>query len=162
MASYTFYPSISGTIIEVDLPSTGCQIQELVTTIRDWEDELENMEWPKILDASGKEELGGGIQVGITTTLRDAKLKFAARLGPSWILCDVFGGNLVATSGDISTYINAIEPAPYVTVTKTASSSATIAAATLDNEEVLNAVANTGAQVLNGITDNKKKVLGLY
>ena len=162
MASYTFYPSISGTIIEVDLPATGAQIQELVTTIRDWEDDLENMIWPKILDAAGKEELGGGVQVGITTTLRDAKLKFADRGGPTWTLCDVFGGNLVATSGAVDNYINPIEPSSYVTVTKTASSSATIAEATLDNEEVLNALANTGLQILTDVTDTKRKVLGLY
>ena len=126
MATYTFYPTISGTIIEVGIAFTDVTVQELVTTIRDWEDELVNMEWPKILDASGKEELGGGVLVGITTTLRDAKLKFADRGGPDWVLCNVGGGNLVATSGDVSTYVNPIEPSTFVTVTKTSSSSATL------------------------------------
>lgn len=126
MATYTFYPTISGTIIEVDLPYTEVTIQELVTTIRDWEDNLANMEWPKIIDAAGKEELGGGVLVGITTTLRDTKLKFADRPGPDWVVCNIGGGNLVATSGTVDNYVNPIEPSSYVTVTKTSSSSATL------------------------------------
>ena len=126
MVDYTFYPTISGTIIEVDIAYTEVILQDLVTTIREWEDDLDNMEWPKIIDAAGKEELGGGVLVGITTTMRDAKLKFADRPGPDWVVCNVGGGNLVATSGDLTTYVNPIEPSSYVTVTKTSSSSATL------------------------------------
>jgi len=133
LATYTFYPTPTGTIIEVDLPYTDVSIQELINEIRDWEDDLDNMEWPKLVDGAGKEDLGGGTAVGITLSLRDCKLKFADRPGPDWVVCNVGGGNLVATSGDLVTYVNPIEPSSYVTVTKTSSSSATLSTVELES-----------------------------
>lgn len=106
-------------------------MQDLVDAIRVYEAELDNLDIPKICDASGKEDLGGGVLVGITVKLWNWKLQFEARPGPATEVVDVTGGNLVAVDGystDPSVnFVNPIEPSAFVTVTKTSSASATIA-----------------------------------
>jgi len=103
-------------IIEVAAPTTEVVIQELINVIRDWEDELENMDVPKIADASGKEDLGGGLAVGITLKLLNWRLKFENRLGPDYIDCVMGGGNLVAVD-EYGQPMNPIAPSAYVMVT---------------------------------------------
>jgi hypothetical protein len=46
--------------------------------------------------ATGKEELTTDLSVGITCTLLNARLKFEDRAGPTFVRCDVLGGNLLA------------------------------------------------------------------
>jgi len=106
------------TIPEAD--GDSITIQSLVNQIRDWEDEQVNLSYPYLLAASGKEDLGGSIYVGITATLSNAKLKFEGRGTPT--TCKVFGGNLVAVDvyGDA---MFVIEPSYNVTVTLAQSSS---------------------------------------
>lgn len=58
-------------IISITTPTTTVTIQELVNAIRDWEDELPNMTYNKVIDAVGKADLGGGVQTGIVITLSD-------------------------------------------------------------------------------------------
>ena len=101
-------------IITVEAPQTEVTIQDLYDAIRDYEDEVYNMEVGKICDASGKEELGGGVRVGITLKLIDWKLKFEDRSGPNYITCNVRGGNLVCYDTSINDYVNPIEPSAYV------------------------------------------------
>jgi len=117
-------------IIEIPLPETEVTIQDLINDIRDFEDEVIGIDIYKIADASGKEALGGGVEVGITLKLIDWKLKFADRPGPNWVNCNVRGGNLVAVEIDSTTgaetYVIPIEPSSFVTVSLTASSSATL------------------------------------
>ena len=70
--------------------NTEITIQEIVDQIRDFEDEISpagGMDIPYILDAAGKQPLGGGDLVGMTITLIDWTIKFADRPGPgkgSW------------------------------------------------------------------------------
>jgi hypothetical protein len=113
-------------VITVDLPDIEITIQELIDKIRDWEEELEQLSIFKVADASGKEELGGGIKVGITLTLIDWKITFASRPGPDWVLCRISGGNLVRYDSGTQTYGDPIEPSAYVTISLTSSSSATL------------------------------------
>jgi len=113
-------------LIIVKAPDTEVTIQDLYNNIRDWEDEPENMEVYKVADCTGKEELGGGVYVGLTLKLIDWKLKFEDRSGPSYIICNVSGGNLVMYNTATSSYESPIEPSAYVTVTLTSSSSATL------------------------------------
>lgn len=115
-------------IIEVPSPTTSVSVQTLINEIRDAEDELTPaMTYPKIADAFGKQDLGGGSLVGITLVLLDDwRLRFEARPGPDTVACIVTGGNLVAVSG------NPIAPSAYTTVTVAQSSSPTIA--TSDSE----------------------------
>ena len=115
-------------IIEVASPDTEVTIQQLINAIRNWEDELVNIETAKIADASGKEDLGGGLQVGITLKLLNWRLKFEDRSGPDWVGCGVTGGNLVAVDAN-NQPMNPIQPAAYVTVTVAKAVSAAILAA---------------------------------
>lgn len=128
--AYQFSYDKINKIITIPLPKTEVTIQELLNDIRDFEDEVIGIDIYKIADASGKEELGGGVQVGITLKLIEWKLKFADRPGPNWVNCNVRGGNLVAVEIDSTTgeeiFVVPIEPSAYVTVSLTASSSATL------------------------------------
>lgn len=119
MVSYTF--DRINRIIEVDLPDTEITIQSLHDAVRDYEDELQNMDLPQIISSAGKENLGGGVSVGITSTLLDGwHVRFAARPGPTYVPCLISGGNLVTEDASIP-YVGSA----YVTIGLSASSSAT-------------------------------------
>ena len=71
-------------IIEVAAPSTEVTMQDLVDTVRKIEDGFsKGMPHDKLLDASGKEDLGGGVLVGITADLQNAQLSFDGRTAPA-------------------------------------------------------------------------------
>ena len=77
-------------IIEVMSPSVEMTVQDLVDTIRKLEDQFDGMSFPHLLNAGGKEDLGGGIAVGITSTLQDAQILFE-------------GMPLIVSSGTVTT-----------------------------------------------------------
>lgn len=56
-------------LVHITSPTTTVTIQELVNTIRDWEDELENLSFIKVIDAVGKADLGSSVYTAITMTL---------------------------------------------------------------------------------------------
>ncbi|MBW2077900.1 MAG: hypothetical protein JRI71_10205 [Deltaproteobacteria bacterium] len=56
-------------IVSITSPTTSVTVQELVNTIRDWEDEQENLAYAHVIDAVGKDDLGSGVTTGITMTL---------------------------------------------------------------------------------------------
>jgi len=72
-------------IIEIAAPSTEITMQDLVDTVRidEYSFSTPGMSNPKLLNASGKEDLGGGVLVGITADLQDAQLSFAPRRTPA-------------------------------------------------------------------------------
>ena len=110
--------------IIIESPTTTVTIQELVNAIRNWEDELINLSYEKVMEAAGKEELGAGVQVGITLKLiNDWRVQFEDRPPPDYISCKIAGGNLVATN---SYNNNPIKPSAYTQVTIAQSVSATI------------------------------------
>lgn len=110
-------------IITVLAPSTEITIQDLVDTCRVNEDL--NLQYPKIINANGKDSLGGGVFVGITATLQNAVLAFEARPGPTFIQCNVQGGNLVAVDVNDDN-IDPILTTAYTQVVRTSSSSSTL------------------------------------
>jgi hypothetical protein len=75
----TVFPNYSPRVIQVDAPQTEATVQDLIDAIRDWEDGSEGQYYDFLIDAAGKEELGGGVSVGITATLQDAQIYFEAR-----------------------------------------------------------------------------------
>lgn len=79
MATITVRPDLSPRLVIVDLPDTELTVQQAVDLIRDWEDSMEGMSYPELIDAAGKEALGGGVEVGITATLQNAQIYFHAR-----------------------------------------------------------------------------------
>jgi hypothetical protein len=70
-------------IIEVEAPSTELILQDLVDTLRDREDAFNGLSFTKLINAAGKEDLGGGVLVGITANLQDAQVSFEARDTPA-------------------------------------------------------------------------------
>lgn len=97
MASLTFFKSTK--IIEVDAPQTEVTVQDLTNQIRDYEDNLDNMDIKKLADITGKDDLGGGNSTGITLKLlNDWRIRFENRCGPTFEQMRVSGGNLIATN----------------------------------------------------------------
>ena len=94
MASIIVYPEEVPRIIEVLAPADEVTIQELVNLCREWEQSYEGMAYPQIIQASGKEDLGGSVSVGITAKLLNAQLMFTGRTTP------INGG--ACTTGDSS------------------------------------------------------------
>lgn len=66
-------------IAEIAAPATEIVMQDIVHTLRKHEDSFTGMSWQKLINASGKEDLGGGVKVGITVALQNLKLAFEAR-----------------------------------------------------------------------------------
>ena len=110
--------------IIIEAPQTEVTIQELINAIRDWEDEFEAMDISSLANAYGKQDLGGGVTVGITLELiNNWRIQFEDRDGPDYIACVIKGGNLLA----INDYgNNPIKPSAYTQITIAQSSSATL------------------------------------
>ncbi len=118
--------SSSPRIITILAPVTSIRLQDLYDQICTLDDTLSALGFDWLADAEGKQDIGDGNAVGITLTLRDAKLAFEARPGPTWEQCIVNGGNLVAVDALGVTFASAIQGTPYVNVNTQASSSPTI------------------------------------
>jgi len=88
--AYVF--DFSAQIIDVTTPQVDVVVQDLVNEIRVQEASALGMAFPKIADATGKDDLGGGVRTGITLTLQpDWQLRF-------WLgnyTASITGGNLV-------------------------------------------------------------------
>lgn len=73
-------------------------IQSIYDQFRDFEDEPRNLDLNTMIQAGGKDDLGGGVFTVVTVTLLDGwLLAFAARGGPATEVMRVTEGNLVAT-----------------------------------------------------------------
>jgi hypothetical protein len=64
-------------------PSTEFLAQDVVDTLRVAESSFTGMSYLRVLDASGKEDLGAGRAVGITATQQDLLIAFEARKTPA-------------------------------------------------------------------------------
>lgn len=112
-------------ILTIASPSTSISIQDLVDTCRILESDINALDNSHLVNAAGKEDLGGGLSVGITVTLLNAKVAFEARPPSTYVQCEISGGNLVALDENGSP-MNPVEPTAYTQIAKTLSSSATI------------------------------------
>lgn len=112
-------------VITVADTSDEITIQDLVDTCRYHEQQLINMDYPHLIDAAGKEFLGGTTYVGVTAALQNAVLSFEARPPSTWVLCSILGGNLVAVDNGGSDMDPRL-PTAYVSCDRTASASATL------------------------------------
>jgi hypothetical protein len=132
-------PLVSPRIITVLAPDTAITMQELVDQVRDWEDQQVDIEYDHLIDASGKQSLGAGVSVGITVTLRNAQLAFEARPGPTYVQCNVTGGNLVAVD-ESSVPMNPIAVTAYTQVVVNNQVGGVIATSPADVTAITNAV----------------------
>lgn len=113
--------------IVVGAPTTEVTVQQLLNAIRDYEDELSNLDIHYLADAYGKQPLGGDTYVGITLVLLDGWLiKFEDRLGPDYISCKISGGNILAYDEFGVVRQDPVTSSDFVFVTYTSSSSATL------------------------------------
>lgn len=110
-------------IIEVPIPDVELDLQYLINQIREAEDDITpGMAYSKIVDAFGKQDLGGGVKVGITVVLLDGwRVRFEARPGNDYVSVRITGGNFVGEAG-----ANPVAPSAYTQVTVAQSTSATI------------------------------------
>lgn len=97
-------------IIQVTSPTTSITVQELVDSCRDWEDELENLGYLKVIDAVGKDDLGGSVYTSITLTLSGVwQIQFWNGVTIGYIkegtVVGGVGGNPVAATGGTDTII---------------------------------------------------------
>jgi hypothetical protein len=96
----------------VDYPAEDISLQELHNLIRSDIDELDNLDDPQLIKSFGKQDLGGGTQVGITSELQDARLAFAPRTtsiaAGTVTTANSAGTDLYDTSGLFVT--NGVEP----------------------------------------------------
>lgn len=113
-------------IITVASPSETITIKDLYDTLRSLEASLSSMDDDSIVEAGGLEDLGGGVQVGLTVTLLNAKLAFESRSGPAFSQCRISGGNLVAKDSAGTYFSSPIESTAYTQVILSNSSSATL------------------------------------
>lgn len=68
---------------EIAAPSTEIVMQDYVDTLREIEDDFQNMGFPSLIQASGKEDLGGGTLVAITVEEQNLQLAFQPRTTPA-------------------------------------------------------------------------------
>jgi len=77
------YETLSPRIVEIDGTTyPDVSIQELYNAIREWEDFAIHADDDTLIDAAGKEALGGGVTVGITATLQNTQVLFTGNLTP--------------------------------------------------------------------------------
>jgi hypothetical protein len=126
-------------IVTVAAPEVAVTIQDLYDTLRTLEAEPYGVDEPSIVSGAGKEPLGGGLYVGLTVTLLNARLAFEARPGPSFVQCQVSGGNLVAVDA-LGAEMNPIQTTAYTQVIMAASSSSTLLEGEISADEVAEAV----------------------
>jgi hypothetical protein len=170
MATISVDPISSPRIITILSPAVSISIQELVNLLRDWEDEPTNLEYDHLISAAGKEALGGGVQVGVTVILLNAKVAFEARPPSTYVQCEISGGNLVAIdiNGDP---MSPVEPTAFTQVVRAASSSATIAEGSGGvtaqqvweyNARTLTSGLGGLATILSYVTDLRDEALGKW
>lgn len=73
------YPQYSPRLIVIPSPSVEITIQDLHDTLRDWEDKHADLGYDFLISSTGKEDLGGGVTVGITSQLNNAQIMFDPR-----------------------------------------------------------------------------------
>lgn len=144
-------------VITVPLPDTTLDLQYLVNQTRDQEDNAEpGMAYGTVLQAFGKQDLGGGVSVGITVVLLDNwAIKFADRTGPGTVSVRISGGNLVGDAGH-----NPVAPSEFTQVTLANSSSATIANSTAGTNLSDTDLANISTKVWEEVISNHTQVAG--
>jgi hypothetical protein len=103
-------------VVRVAAPSTEIVIQDLHDTVRNIEDEPRFMQYGDLISTAGKENLGGGITVGLTATLKNAVIAFDAR--KQWTSAgtvttnDLSGRTLIDSGADFVS--DGVEPGAWV------------------------------------------------
>jgi hypothetical protein len=76
---------LSPRVAEVRQPSDEVVMQDYVDTLRIEEERFQSMGFERLIDASGKQDLGGGVLVGITVEENNVQLAFEPNTTPAHI-----------------------------------------------------------------------------
>lgn len=79
----TVLHTLSPRVAELAAPATSISMQDVVDTLRVEESQFRSMGFPRLLNASGKEDLGDGLTVAITVAEQDVRLSFEGRTTPA-------------------------------------------------------------------------------
>jgi hypothetical protein len=79
----TVLQALSPRVAEIASPSTEIVMQDYVDTLRIEEQRFQSMGFGKLINASGKEDLGGGVLVAITVQEQNLQLSFQPRTTPA-------------------------------------------------------------------------------
>ncbi len=113
--------------------SNEVTIQEIYDDSQEYLQEPSQMNLPPFVEAAGKQDIGGGDQVGVTLTLKFGwVIRFLPEAGPSTTQKRVIGGNLALIGG-----IAPIEPTAFIFPVIAISSSPTIAGGILIDVETI-------------------------
>jgi len=124
---YTIDWDSSPRVIWIDISVTDGNVQDLYDTIKYYEAIYTGVDNLILGDAGGKEEIDVGVANTITVSLFNAVYAFADRPGPTWIVCNMKGGNIVGfTDVTRSTPMYPRKPTAYVSADRSASSSGTL------------------------------------
>ncbi len=120
-------------IITVPIADSSLDLQFLINEIRTAEHNLApGIAYDQIADAFGKQDLGGGVRVGITVILLDGwRIAFEARPGPATTSVTISGGNFVGEAG-----ANPVAPTAFTQVTVAQSTSAALVSSESDTNLV--------------------------
>jgi hypothetical protein len=109
---YTYWEQ-SPRIIEVAAPSVEIVLQDLHDTLNSnqeqasaADDSLDNMDDEHLIESAGKEELGGGVKVGITSALLNAQLAFESRTTPVSFGTSTSTGSYTVLTDNTATFIS--------------------------------------------------------
>jgi len=104
MVTFTFFKQTK--IIQVDSPDTIVTIQEIVNAVRPYEALPANIDFPKMMNGTGKDCLGALGETAPTLTLLNCwRLKFEDRSGPCFTPTFVLAGNFLAVNAFCNTPI---------------------------------------------------------
>ena len=81
----TVIQRLSPRVAEVAQPSSEVVMQDYVDTLRIEEERFHSMGFERLIDASGKQDLGGGVLVGITVEENNLQLAFEPNTTPAHI-----------------------------------------------------------------------------
>jgi hypothetical protein len=124
---YTIDWDSSPRIIWIDISETEGNVQDLYDSIKYYESIFDGVDEPILGDAGGKETIDTGVANTITVSLFNTLYAFADRLGPTCVICNMKGGNIVAFTDETrTTPIYPRMATNYVSADRTASSSGTL------------------------------------
>ena len=79
----TYIQQLTPRVAEIAAPSTEIVMQDYVDTTRLEEERFQSMGFGRLINASGKEDLGGGLSVAITVSEQNVQLAFEPRTDPA-------------------------------------------------------------------------------
>lgn len=153
--SYVF--DFENSLIHITSPQIIVGIQELINEIRAAEESEEGIQYGKIADASGKEDLGGGVSVGITIELLgNWQLKFWETSS----IVKISGGNLVGgPGGDPIAYTAGVQALLIQSAAGTVTTISTGSGLSADEQEMLSNI-NAKTELIDGNVGFLKDIEG--